>query len=459
MFGVLATALIGGVSLVFNRTGLGWLLVAVALSGTGIAAGRRRHATIDPEPLSQRIERAGWGTATVLLIAVGTVRDSGWLFFWCLCAALACGSVGLVGGRTLAALAAGGCALLIAPPMAVPWFGRGVAQLRGAAGGARVGRTLLVSLVLLIVFGVLFTTADPAFAHFLSDATPSVDGGETVRAIFAVLVCGCLAAGVASLALGRRFFDDVAPLPPRPVRRVEWVVPLAVLDLLFLAFVVVQLGTLFGGDALVQRTTKLTYAQYARSGFWQLLIVAGLTLVVLGVAAHLAPRATAEDRLLLRLLLGGLAVLTLVIVASALQRIHTYEGAYGYTRERLAVSVVEAWLGAVFLLVIGAGVRLRAGFLPRTAAALAVFALLATAVVDPDRYIADRDVQRYQHIGRIDPRYLSSLSADALPALARLPQALCYEVTTPILARLDATSDDWRTWNLSRSLARAPLSC
>lgn len=457
--GVLATALVGGVWLVFNRTGLGWLLVAVALAGTAIATGRHRRATIDPEPVSSRLERAGWGTAALLLTGVGTVRDSGWLFFWCLCAALACGSVALVGGRTLAGLAAGGCALLLAPPMAVPWFGRGVARLRGASGGARVGRTLLVSICLVTVFGVLFTTADPAFARLLGDAVPSVDGGETVRAVLAVLVCGSLAAGVASLARGRRFFDDVPPLPARPVRRVEWMVPLVALDLLFLAFVLVQMETLFGGDRLVQRTTDLTYAQYARAGFWQLLIIAGLTLVVLGVAAHLAPRATALDRTLLRLLLGGLAALALVIVASALQRINTYENAYGYTRERLLVSVVEAWLGAVFLLVILAGIRLRAGFLPRTAAAVAVSALLATAVVNPDGFIAAHDVQRYHRTGRIDVAYLSGLSADALPALACLPPELRGEATGPIVARLDATGDDWRTWNLSRRRARSASNC
>jgi hypothetical protein len=454
VLGVAATALVGGVALVFNRTGLGWLLVALALAGTAIATGRRR-AVVGPEPLLRRVERAGWGTVALLLIAVGTVRDSGWLFFWCLCAALACGSVALAGGRTLTALTAGGCALLFAAVLAVPWVGRGAARLRGAPTGARVGRTLLVSICLLTVFGVLFTTADPAFAHLLGDAVPTVSGGETVRAVFAVLVCGALAAGAASLAVGRRFLDDVPPVPARPVRRVEWVVPLVVLDLLFLAFVLVQVETLFGGDALVQRTTGLTYAQYARSGFWQLLVVAGLTLVVLGVAAHLAPRATARDRALLRLLLGGLAALTLVIVASALQRIRTYESAYGYTRERLLVSVVEAWFGAVFVLVILAGARLRTRFLPRTAAALAVVALLATAVVNPDGYIADRDVQRYQRTGRIDLAYLSGLSADALPALARLPQGLRDEATGPILARLDATGDDWRTWNLSRSRARA----
>ena len=43
-------------------------------------------------------------------------------------------------------------------------------------------------------------------------------------------------------------------------------------------------------------TDGLTYADYARGGFWQLLVVTGLTLVVLAGAARWAPRDTRADR-------------------------------------------------------------------------------------------------------------------------------------------------------------------
>ena len=58
--------------------------------------------------------------------------------------------------------------------------------------------------------------------------------------------------------------------------------PLGVLDALFLAFVAVQATVLFGGHAHVLETEGLTYAEYARQGFWQLLWVSALTLLVLG---------------------------------------------------------------------------------------------------------------------------------------------------------------------------------
>ena len=51
-------------------------------------------------------------------------------------------------------------------------------------------------------------------------------------------------------------------------------------------------------------TEGLTYAEYARQGFWQLLWVSALTLLVLSGVIRVAGRVTAADRRLLRVLVG-----------------------------------------------------------------------------------------------------------------------------------------------------------
>jgi hypothetical protein len=84
------------------------------------------------------------------------------------------------------------------------------------------------------------------------------------------------------------------------------------------------------------RTSGLTYAEYARQGFWQLLAAAALALVVVKGATVLAGPRTPAERLLLRALLGLLCVLTIVIVASSFHRLRLYESAFGLTRLRLA---------------------------------------------------------------------------------------------------------------------------
>jgi hypothetical protein len=184
-------------------------------------------------------------------------------------------------------------------------------------------------------------------------------------------------------------------------------------------------------------------------------VVTLLTLVVIAIAARKAPRESTSDRLMLRVGLGALAVLTMVIVASALYRMWTYEQAYGFTRLRVLVSACELWLGAVFLLIIVAGVRLRARWMPRAMALTAVAALIGLGVLNPDRFIAEQNVARWHETGRIDVCYLSTLSVDAVPVLDRLPGPERSRALAPIMTDLqDLGPDPWAGWNLGRNQAR-----
>ena len=149
-----------------------------------------------------------------------------------------------------------------------------------------------------------------------------------------------------------------------------------------------------------------------------------LTLLVVWAAARKAPRAAAADLAWLRGSLGLLCVLTLVVVASALYRMHVYQEAYGFTRLRLLVDVFEGWLGLLVLGVLAAGVTLRAAWLPRAALLSGAGLLLSLAAVNPDAWIAEHNVDRYEATGKVDWYYLRGLSADAAPVLATLPDGV-----------------------------------
>ena len=84
-------------------------------------------------------------------------------------------------------------------------------------------------------------------------------------------------------------------------------------------------------------------------------------------------------------------------------------------------------------------------------------ALVAFSAADPDARIADRNVSRWHETGRIDLEYLGTLSADAVPALERLPESLAGPALAPIEERLGA-GDPWTSANLSRTRARRLLS-
>lgn len=249
-------------------------------------------------------------------------------------------------------------------------------------------------------------------------------------------------------------WDTLAPAAPRSVRPVEWIAPVGALNLMFATFVVVQLTVLFGGHDHVLRTGGLTYAEYARSGFGQLVVVTLLTLAVVAAATRWAPRRTAVQKHTLQALLGALCLFALVVVASALYRLHLYEEAFGFTRLRLFMNAFETFLGVVLVLVLIAGIRRNGDWLPRAVVATAAVALLALASVNPDGFVAARNVERYAVSGKLDMHYLQSLSEDAVPAVDRLGEPMRSCVLTWITIR---PSDGLRSWNLGRTRARDVL--
>ena len=310
---------------------------------------------------------------------------------------------------------------------------------------------------LLAVFGALFATADPAYAAPMSGALPSVNFSDTLRRLIVLGAITGAAILAAYLAHQPPITDELAPPSGRPVRRWEWTVPLVVHDLLFLSFGLFQLTVLCGGRAHVLTTHGLTYAQYARQGFWQLLIVTVLTLAVVAVAVRTAPRTTPSDLLLVRLLLALLCLLALVVVASAIHRMSLYEREYGFTRLRLFVDAVELTLGGTFLLLLAAGARMTNTWLPRAVVALAADALLALAAVNPDAYIANQNVTRYLQTGRVDVAKFATLSANAVPALVRLPGDLRPCALLQLASDLRDGTDPWYDFNLARVRARELL--
>ncbi|HET8640886.1 MAG TPA: DUF4173 domain-containing protein, partial [Pseudonocardiaceae bacterium] len=460
---IAAVGLVAAASLPLQRPGIGWLvtgLTAVAGVLAVALAGRRTPAVAGPAGTGTRVARAAWAVAALALLAVGAVRAAGWLFLLCLPAAAVAVGLALVGGRTARQIAVGTVLPPIAALRGLPWAARGLAALRGQRTGqpARVAVAMLVTLALLVVFGALFSSADAAFARLLSDRLPEINASTVFRWVFLFALAGAGTLGAVYLVLGPPRLGDRRVDPPRGVRRLEWALPLGALTILFAAFVLVQLTVLFGGSEHVLRTAGLTYAEYARRGFWQLLVVTLLTLAVLAAAARWAPRDTPADRAWVRGLLGGVALLTLVIVASALYRMHVYEQAYGFTRLRVVASAVELALGAVFAMVLAAVVWLRGGWLPQAVVATGVATLLGLAALNPDQFIADRNIDRYQRTGRIDTGYLSRLSADAVPALDRLAGRQRTCALHGIQVDLRDDRDGWRDWNLGRTQARAVLA-
>lgn len=379
-----------------------------------------------------------YGTLALALAAQALLLDAAWVVALDLAAAWILATVAACGAR-LASLTAPVVRLADSPALAPPVPGSVVPALRGSVLGVLVAAP----------FAYLFVLGDAAFAELGRGVPlPSAELLPGRTAAFALVLLAALGLALAT----RRPFRRSVPAPSRRLAPWEWAVPLVLLDALFLAFVVVQLTVLFGGHDRVLETAGLTYAEYARQGFWELIAAASLTLAVVGGAALVAETTRRAHRLLLRGLLGVLCALTVVVLASAVHRLVLYEDAYGLTRLRLFAVAFALWLGGLFALLVAAGlVRPLRRRLADVAVAGTALALLAFSFVNPDRLIAERDVDHWRDTGQLDTLYLSGLSADAAPALAELPAA--FRVLDDLRERL-AEPDPLSSFNVSRQRAR-----
>ena len=338
----------------------------------------------------------------------------------------------------------------------IPWrdASRGLRGPRSAA----VARGAALGLPVVLLFGGLFMAADAVFKQYVTAAVPSF--GHPASHIVFVTVIAWTGSGLLRDLVARREEDRALPadwLLGRQAPRLgstEIAIVLGALDLLFLGFVVVQASYLFGGRALVESHAHLTYAQYARHGFFELVVVSVLVLPVL-----LAANALARDRKrLVRALSAVLVALELVVAVSALQRLRVYEQQYGLTELRLYAMGVVVWLVCVFA---WASVTILRGRVRRFAVGAVAAGFVATAalnVVNPDALIARTNLSRPQ----ADLAYLGKLSDDAVPTLvARAASAQDPALRAALRAQLAArrvAPADLLSWNASRERARHALA-
>ncbi len=337
-------------------------------------------------------------------------------------------------------------------------------------------RGLLLALPVLGVFTLLLASADLVFAQTLAglfrlDVLLRLPewgwrGGVVLSAAWGIAGGLAYALTRRDLAAGPDSIEtELATLPRRiGIGVVEAATLLVLVDALFLAFGWLQWTYLFGGQANIT-AAGFTYADYARRGFFELLLVAVLTLGLLIGLQALTRRQTHGQARLFQVLSTVLIGLVGVLIATALQRMLLYEEAYGYTELRLYVHVFLVWLVGVFglfLLALWTRPALFAG-----GCLVAALGFLATLnMINPDATIARQNLARYAQSGKLDAYYLTHLSVDAVPALLPALAQVRGEEREILrahlyrqLQELDNNPDwqDWRAWNLARSDAYAML--
>jgi hypothetical protein len=360
-----------------------------------------------------------------------------------------------------------------------PWPILAEAQRRVFRGEGRgqvalaVVRGLLLALPVLAIFLALLTGADLVFADRVEAALRWLDmerlrdlAGRAMVILFSALFfLGALAVALRDPA-ERGVYGREEPFLKPFLGLIEALVVLGAVDLLFAFFVGVQFRYVFGGEANIS-AAGYTYSEYARRGFGELVAVGVLSLGLITLLGWFTRREARGSRRWFNALSALLVAEVGVILTSGLTRLLLYENAYGFTRLRTYTHLFIPWMGALLVAFLA---LLILGQLRRFALVVALGASGFVATLDlinVDGFIVRRNTARLATSGEIDVGYLTRLSEDAVPALARFAAQAPQEVRAELLPALacwerhlarEAQTLSWPSTHLSRWTAGQALA-
>jgi Domain of unknown function (DUF4153) len=317
-------------------------------------------------------------------------------------------------------------------------------------------RGSLMAVPPLLIFGGLFIAADAAFEGIVSKILHwffnNIFSHIFLTGLFLWISCGILR----QLFLAKQWTpsqeNDISFLAIGPI---ETTVLLGMLNLLFLSFVVIQIRYFFGGAELVETSSTMTYADYARRGFFELVAVSGLLLPLLLGTHWLVRKGEHSQQGVFRILAGTLILLLFVIMVSALQRMRLYQQEYGLTELRFYTTAFMGWLAILFLWFVATVMRGKRSLFVSGAILSGMGIMVVLNIVNPDAWIVRTNTARLQEGKLFDASYAASLSADAVPVLLENLQQMSSKDRTTVACELLVrwnlnASHDWRTWNCSR---------
>lgn len=274
--------------------------------------------------------------------------------------------------------------------------------------GALIGMVIALPIALIIL--LLLSSADAVYQNFLQNIFGKVDAVSILSHLFVFLIAFCLVSGLVWSCLKKTQRTSATRNAHRAIA-FQWTaqaVLLVIINLVLLSFSLIQFLYLFSG----QVPQGMTYSQYARSGFWQLIIVSILVAAILIFSWKCENPASKKALPAKKALLTLLCLGVLVLLVSAFWRMFLYEKAYGLTRLRVYTQAFMI-VFALTLIMIIAKLWVSRFALRKVVAILSLVCFSCLCLFASDGFIARQNVALQGE--KTDYVYLSSLSCDALP--------------------------------------------
>ncbi|MDP4179260.1 MAG: DUF4173 domain-containing protein, partial [Bacillota bacterium] len=303
---------------------------------------------------------------------------------------------------------------------------------------------LIISLPLLLIIILLLSSADAVFGNFMSSFTKifkNINMPEVIgRSFIIVIIFAFTFSYLWFLSLPKneinknrvqRNYSNINEISSsngininneaglkKSLSVFDPIIVITVLvsiNLVYLLFTMIQFTYLFGSinHNLPQ---NLTYAEYARKGFFELVLVTLINLIIILATGSFTKINSNKIYAAVKVLNSFLVFCTGVMLFSAHFRMSLYEETYGYTYLRI---FTHAFMIFIFVLLIISLIKIwnQKLVVLKYYIIVSLIAYILINFVNVDSIIAKNNIERYHHSEEIDVSYLTQLSYDAVPQL------------------------------------------
>ena len=263
-----------------------------------------------------------------------------------------------------------------------------------------------------MIFGNIFDTVFDKIVHFFKYEIFDEIIGKicSVIILFFAIGCTCL-----FLLHDYSIKEDKVKENKKPRELLTMKLLLSALNVIYIIFDFIQVRSLL----LHKVGTTFTYAEYARRGFFELMVVSLINLAIILISKRYETKDNEKEYRYVEIMNVIMVLLTIVIIVSSFLRMHLYEAAYGYTTLRLlvfATLITEAILMIpTIMYIFNSDIKVLRSYI-----IIITCAYLVLNFINIDYMVARRNVNRYYANNKIDIDYLENYYTDNVPVLIEL---------------------------------------
>lgn len=337
----------------------------------------------------------------------------------------------------------------------------------------QIGKGILYSAPLLIVVIILLTTADEMFASIFGNIFKTIFKFINIKTIYSMLFRIFIIIILALYFLGLIIkirdnkLNETKEKTEKKIKMEGTILNtlLTSLNIIYLIFAITQ-GIYLVNNLISNNISD--YAKYARTGFFQLMVVSLINLVVIFISKNNANIVSDKNKKYTKIMNILLSLFTIIILISSVIRMNLYQAEYGYTFLRLMVYFIQITELVLIIPTIIYIIKDKFNII-KWYMSILILMYIVINFANLDYIIAKGNIDRYYMMDieerKIDFSYLeNSTHTDAIPQIIRLLDAddknLKRRVNNYLVNVYDELEEEkasFQSFNISKQRAKLKL--